>query len=591
MTTTQRNALNVTNGFMICNITTATVDIYQSGAWGSINTGGFETAAFILATTDALLPDSQSIGALTTGLLLNTIGQGLPHPTGTLSTAVAGTDYYSPGNPTTLLDTGGGSRKNLFVGTLCGNASESGDECVGLGINTLTGLTSAVSNIGIGYQAGLGLHAASNNVLIGTQAGTQTAGVICIDSVFVGHQSGTAIANTSVSNVGLGYQTFVSMTSGNGNVAIGSDAAALFTTYESCALIGSGADISLNTRANSTAIGFDASVAINNAIVLGNGANVGIGTGSPAELLQVHNGNIRIDSANALKLYNAGNTNYSALISANVASNITWTLPIVDEPYAVSSNGSGTLSFATPTLGTITGLAAFSGQIANYASTYAAGNASQSTTTVTGSSTTFTAAMVGGVIVFANLNTGFITAFNSTTSLTVDISQSVALQSYIIYYNGLISDNLGNTGVNTLYLNGNGITSYVPKALNYYETFTLNASWTGPVTVTNQNIYLTRIGNVVTMRIQQVTGTSGSATVWTFGSVIPTRFLPASAVGDMYINSAVITGGSNTNSAIKINCVTPTLGTVTAYGSAMIGNFSGSGSITLHQIAASWVIA
>lgn len=60
--------------------------------------------------------------------------------------------------------------------------------------------------------------------------------------------------------------------------------------------------------------------------------------------------------------------------------------------------------------------------------------ASQSTTTVTGVSTNFTAALIGGTIVFANNATATITAVASATSMTVNISQTVSpTQSYIIY--------------------------------------------------------------------------------------------------------------------------------------------------------------
>jgi hypothetical protein len=593
MTTTQRNALNVVNGFMIYNKSTDTFDIYQAGSWSSISDAALDTSAqFILATANVLFTNAQSIGALTTGLLKNTVSLS----TGTLSTAVAGTDYYSPGNPTTILDDH--TRHNLFVGTSCGNSSESGNQCVGLGINTLTGLTSAVSNVGIGYQAGVFIHAASNNVLLGTQTGNQNVTSTSADHVFIGYQSGKLAGSSALFSVGIGYQTFVSSTFPNSCVAIGWSAGALQTNYQLCTFAGTDADASASSLTHTTAIGNGASVAISTALVLGNGSiNVGIGTSSPAEYLHVSGGNILIDPAGnngiGLKLYNAGNTNYSQLISAAVASNITWTLPIADAAFALHSDGSGTLNFQTPTLGTITGLAAFSGEIANYGSNYAAGNASQSTTTVTGSGTTFTTAMVGGLIVFSNGSYGFITAFGSTTSLTVDTSQTVTLQSYIIYYNGLISDNLGNAGANNLYFSGNGIASYVPAPLNYYETVTLTASWTGPRTVTNQTIYLTRIGNVVTMRISVVDNIAANATApWVFGSVIPARFIPANPIGDLYMVYNSVSTGFNRLSIMTINFVTGPVGTITAYtGNTGLASFqSGDNPIKIDEYGISWTL-
>ena len=67
---------------------------------------------------------------------------------------------------------------------------------------------------------------------------------------------------------------------------------------------------------------------------------------------------------------------------------------------------------------------------------YNTGTASQSTTTITGSGTTWTSAMVGKTFYFADGNSAVITAFGSATSLTVDKSQTVSSQNYGIYNAG-----------------------------------------------------------------------------------------------------------------------------------------------------------
>lgn len=67
---------------------------------------------------------------------------------------------------------------------------------------------------------------------------------------------------------------------------------------------------------------------------------------------------------------------------------------------------------------------------------YSTGTVSQSTTTVTGSGTTFTSAMVGMQIQYASGETATITAFGSTTSLTVSPSQTVASTTYKIINKG-----------------------------------------------------------------------------------------------------------------------------------------------------------
>ena len=101
---------------------------------------------------------------------------------------------------------------------------------------------------------------------------------------------------------------------------------------------------------------------------------------------------------------------------------------------------------------TITGAKTLQNVTAIYvgSSTYSTGTVSQTTTVVTGSSTTFTSSMVGGVIVYANGTQAFVTAFTSTTSLTVQQSQSVSSQAYVLYYAGTQIDNGGNVGLNRL---------------------------------------------------------------------------------------------------------------------------------------------
>lgn len=103
-------------------------------------------------------------------------------------------------------------------------------------------------------------------------------------------------------------------------------------------------------------------------------------------------------------------------------SNRSWT-----QTLPAASNTVGTIpTYATP--GNI-----ITPAIQSLSSFYNTGTASQSTTTITGSGTTFTAAMVGMSFEFANgTSAGIITAFNSTTSLTVSTSQTVTSNLYAI---------------------------------------------------------------------------------------------------------------------------------------------------------------
>lgn len=83
------------------------VDIMTFNNDGTAIIPGVHDPKYIIQTVNASLPNAQSLGALTTGILKNTVTTG----TGVLSTAVAGTDYATLGNrldqfavPTTSLN-------------------------------------------------------------------------------------------------------------------------------------------------------------------------------------------------------------------------------------------------------------------------------------------------------------------------------------------------------------------------------------------------------------------------------------------------------------------------------------------------------
>jgi hypothetical protein len=87
---------------------------------------------------------------------------------------------------------------------------------------------------------------------------------------------------------------------------------------------------------------------------------------------------------------------------------------------------------------------------------YYAGTAAQSGTTITGTSTTFTTAMVGGTIVYDTGKTATIVAFVSTTSLTASVSQTQTLSvPYVIYYGGIHIDKSGYLSIKKSILTSN----------------------------------------------------------------------------------------------------------------------------------------
>jgi hypothetical protein len=108
-------------------------------------------------------------------------------------------------------------------------------------------------------------------------------------------------------------------------------------------------------------------------------------------------------------------------------------------------------------------------------SSYFDGTATRSGNTVTGVGTTFTSAMIGGLIVFSSANGSFITGVTSGTSLTTkDSGTETGTGNYIIYYGGFQVDYNGDTVTNNLQLQGssNQLTLGAPSG----NTTTLTAA-------------------------------------------------------------------------------------------------------------------
>jgi len=80
------------------------IDIMTFNDDGTFIIPGVNDAKYILQTTNIHLPNAQSLGALTTGLLKNTVTTG----TGVLSTATPGVDYFAPSAVTAKLVVNGG---------------------------------------------------------------------------------------------------------------------------------------------------------------------------------------------------------------------------------------------------------------------------------------------------------------------------------------------------------------------------------------------------------------------------------------------------------------------------------------------------
>ncbi len=154
--------------------------------------------------------------------------------------------------------------------------------------STLIGGYAGNSNTGnsavfVGYQAGW-YNTGAESVLVGSYAGKNNSGG---SVTFIGTTAGQL--NTGNSNTGVGYLAMYSGSGGN-NTALGTLAGYETgdLTGDKNTFLGYNASYGTNTSiSNATAVGADVTLAQSNTVILGNNANVGIGTPTPGALFHV----------------------------------------------------------------------------------------------------------------------------------------------------------------------------------------------------------------------------------------------------------------------------------------------------------------
>jgi hypothetical protein len=200
-------------------------------------------------------------------------------------------------------------RRNAFIGAGAGRLLTTGELNAFIGYGAGEFATTGSSNSLIGYQAGRLLTSGGQNTFIGQRAGYSTS--TGANNVAIGTQSGYNLT-TSGQNVLIGREAGYFVTTGGANTVVGWQAAYNTTVGVDNAFLGRRAGFSNTTGSNNTyigpnsggtptisnatAIGANATVTESNSLVLGNNANVGIGTSAPAAKLHVV-GNARITGA------------------------------------------------------------------------------------------------------------------------------------------------------------------------------------------------------------------------------------------------------------------------------------------------------
>ncbi len=304
---------------------TSGTDILVFNNDGTFVIPGLTDPKYILQTAVTNLPNAQSLGTLTTGLLKNTVAAS----TGVLSTAVAGTDYYSLNNPTKIIDTGA-SPGNLSVGKTALNSLTSGSGNIIIG-NTGASLTTGSSNTII-QNSPNNITTGINNTIVGSISGEliTTGNTNALFGLAAGREITTGYNNVCL-GVSAGYYIGV----GNNNVMVGYDAGGA-VDYVNCIFIGSGAT-SPATLTNAVAIGAGATVSANNSMVLGSGLNVGIGTSAPTQAKFVVSGGVTNVASEYSAIRVIGDNNSIKVELQN-------TTPSTGKLFELRSNSTGTFS-------------------------------------------------------------------------------------------------------------------------------------------------------------------------------------------------------------------------------------------------------
>lgn len=218
---------------------------------------------------------------------------------------------------------------NTAVGRDALRTNTTGGQNTAIGKDALRVNTSGFNNAAIGVLALVSNTTGSNNTAMGRDAlrnnttgnfnsalgsGAMYSNTTGLDNTAMGkdalRDNTQGIRNTAIgkdamlfnttgnSNVALGYLALYNNTTGSGNIAMGDAAGDFNTTGSQNTFLGINADASVNNLTNATAIGSNAVVGASNSVVLGNGANVGIGESAPLERLHV-SGNVLLSRGGA----------------------------------------------------------------------------------------------------------------------------------------------------------------------------------------------------------------------------------------------------------------------------------------------------
>ncbi|MFT5601685.1 MAG: hypothetical protein ACI9N1_001933 [Flavobacteriales bacterium] len=191
------------------------------------------------------------------------------------------------------------SNEGVFVGYGAGGSNTTGARNVAIGYVALSVSSTTDDNTAIGYSAlrdntdGYKNTAVGAATLFSNTLGIRNTamGAGSMDNNTTGNNNSALGFNSLYSNTfgtdnsSLGYISLWQNTTGSNNTGIGQGALSNNTTGSNNTALGVFAGTATSGLTNATAIGANTAVSASNSLVLGNNANVGIGTSAPTELL------------------------------------------------------------------------------------------------------------------------------------------------------------------------------------------------------------------------------------------------------------------------------------------------------------------
>lgn len=218
--------------------------------------------------------------------------------------------------------------QSLFAGNnygalAIGNASSyHGASGIAIGHSAKYNATNNSYGIGIGYAALYKDRGISN---IGIGDGSMYDNLTGTNNVALGTES-LSDNTTGNSNTAIGHYA-LKASSGSKNTSVG-DSSGIFNangTLNTYLGYNARSNYILGSFTNATAIGANSFVSASNSLVLGNNANVGIGTSAPAEKLEV----VGKTKTNQLQVVTGANTGY--VLTSDASGNATWQSPSVND--------------------------------------------------------------------------------------------------------------------------------------------------------------------------------------------------------------------------------------------------------------------